>query len=590
MSEARLSPRRTRQGTFVLADHRGRLRGATLVMAIVLSLFAGRLLQLQGLDASAYAQAAESTRIRTQELPAVRGSITDVHGVALATSVESRNVTADQVLIAESSAGPRGAAEKLAPVLGLDVEALTELLTGDDRFVFVAKGITPELWRTVSELGVVGIFSESDSERTYPAGELAANVVGFIGEEGQGMAGLEYTLEERLTGVDGKRTYQRGPDGRRIATAESTLLEPVPGDDVRLTLDRDIQWAAQNAIAAATEKFQAESGSVVAYDVRTGDILAMATVPTLDPNEAGSAEEVELGNRVVADAYEPGSTGKVLTAAALIEEGAVTPSTPVQVPARLSRAGKSFKDWEVARSSNMTYAGTLARSSNIGTILAAEELGIEKLPPYFEAFGLGQPTGLGLPGENPGAVRPVEDWSGTTGYTMTFGQGYSVNLVQMASVFATVANGGVRVEPRIVDGWTDAAGTWHAAPASGEHRVVSEQTATTVAEMMEGVITEGGTAPGAAVPGYRVAGKTGTAQRYVEGCGYCGFTMSFMGFAPADDPQIAVAVVLQEPQGSTGGGSSAGPVFAEVMSFALQSRRVPPSGSASPMLPLTTDG
>ena len=574
----------------MLADSRHRLRAATVVMAIVLSLFIGRLFQLQGLDAAAYAAEAEEKRSIQVELLARRGDITDVHGTALATSIDARNVTADQRLVAASTLGPRGVAATLAPMLGLGVEEVSATLTGDRRFTYVAKNIEPELWSKIHALGLPGIFSQQTHRRTYPAGDLAANVIGFVGSEGEGLAGLESSLNAALTGVAGEATYEVSPQGGRVAVAESTLVEPQPGQDITLTLDRDIQWFAQAAIARQVQAYQAASGTVVVLDARTGKIRALATAPTFDPNDPQAAPAENRGNRPVAEAFEPGSTGKVITAAALIEAGAVTPGTPLEVPNRLVRSNKSFKDFQDHETQNLTFAGALAKSSNIGMILAAERLGLDKLYPMFGAFGLAEPTGLGLPGENPGKVLAPRQWSGTTGATMTFGQGYSANAVQMASVFAIIANGGVRLPPVLVESTSGPDGTQSSAAEPDGTRVVSEQTARTVTEMLEGVVTEGGTAPAAAIPGYRVAGKTGTAQRYDPDCScYAGYTMSFIGFAPADDPALVVAVILQDPQGATGGGSSSAPVFSDVMSFALQSERIPPTGASSPMLPLTVD-
>jgi cell division protein FtsI (penicillin-binding protein 3) len=558
-------------------------------MGIVLSLFAGRLMQLQGLEASAYASEAEQGRLTTVTLPATRGTISDASGIAFATTVEARDVTADQQLVAEGSLGPRGTAEVLAPLLDLDVDELTTTLTGDRRFVYLAKEVTPQVWRSISEERLPGIFSEKTSKRVYPAGALAANVVGFVGADGAGLGGLEYALDDVLAGVSGHATYEAA-GGRRLAGSRAAV-EPVPGRDVSLTLDRDIQYIAQNAITRQVETYGAESGTVVVIEVGTGKVRALATAPTFDPNDPGASPEQDRGNRALTEAYEPGSTGKVLTAAAVIEEGAVAPDDVLEVPNRLQRGGKSFKDWEDHATLQLTYTGTLARSSNIGTILAAEQMGLEKLHPYLQAFGIGQETGLALPGEQPGSLPAVENWSATTGYTLAFGQGYSVNSVQMANAIATIAGGGVYVAPSLVEAVGDADGEMAPVPAPETRRVVSEETADTVTLMMEAVTGEGGTAPSARIPGYRVAGKTGTAQRFNPDCGcYRGFTMSFMGFAPADDPAYVVAVALQDPTSGSGGGSTGGPVFAEIMSFALQKGRVPPTGAQPPEQRITADG
>ncbi|HEX6919724.1 MAG TPA: penicillin-binding protein 2 [Actinomycetes bacterium] len=572
-----------------LADSRRRLRSAVLVLAIVLSLFGGRLVQLQGLDATAYAHEAEKGRLRTVVLPAARGAITDRHGVALATTVAAVNITADQTLVED----PKATAEALAPVLRLPASQLQTTLTGTSRFVYVARSVTPQVWAQVRDLdlpgtdGLPGIFGEQTSERVYPSGTTGANIVGFVGADGKGLGGLEYSLDATLAGKDGEVTFERGAGGRRIPTGETLEHDAVPGQDVRLTIDRDIQWVAQDAIAKKVKETGAESGTVIVMDPQTGDLLAMATAPTFDPNRPGAAPAAARGNRALTEPYEPGSTGKVMTAAAVLEEGAATPATTVTVPNRLERAGKTFKDFRDHPTQHLTYAGTIAKSSNIGTILVAERMGLTKLYPYFDKFGVGHPTGLGFPGEATGQLPKPSTWSKTTGYTMAFGQGYSVNTVQMASVFATIANDGVRMPPRLVDGLGDGDGGMRTVQRPAGTRVVSAKTAGTVRLMMETVLGEGGTAPLARVPGYRVAGKTGTAQRFNPSCGcYRGYTMSFIGLAPVDKPRLVVAVTLQAPKSGIGGGSTAGPVFRDVMSFALQSRRVPPTGTKPPGLRL----
>jgi cell division protein FtsI (penicillin-binding protein 3) len=566
-----------------LADSQRRLRGAVLILGVVLSLFAGRLVQLQGLDATTYAAEAEAGRLRTAVLPAVRGTITDRNGVALATTVAAVNVTADQTLVSD----PQAESLALAPLLGVDAAQLQATLTGTKRFVYVAKTVTPELWKKVRSLnlpdttGLPGIFGEATSKRIYPGGDTGANVVGFVGADGKGLGGLEYSLDKTLAGRDGKATYEMSAGGRRIPSGVDSEHDAVPGTDVALTIDRDIQWTAQKAIAQAVKATSSQSGTVIVMDPHTGDLLAMATVPTFDANDPGSAPPAALGNRALSEPYEPGSTGKVITASALLEEHAITPATHITVPNRYCRAGKCFKDFEDHGTEHLTYAGTIAKSSNIGTIRAAERLGsLTKLYPYLHKYGIGQPTGLDLPGEDDGVLPPTKQWSATSGYTMTFGQGYSVNTVQMASVFATIANDGVRVAPRLIAGTTGANGKVDPTAASSSRRVVSTTTARTIRSMLESVVEDGGTAPLAAVPGYRVGGKTGTAQRYDAACScYRGYTMSFIGMAPVDKPDLVVAVTLQAPRSAIGGGVNAGPVFKDVMSFALEALRIPPTGT-----------
>ena len=564
------------------------------MLAFVLSLFGARLVQLQGLDAPTYAAEAEQGRLRTVTLPAARGTITDRNGIALATTVAAVNVTSDQTKVVD----PAATAAVLAPVLQMDPTVLREKLTGDARFVYLAKAVTPATWRKVSALdhpdpdieGLPGIYAEQTSKRVYPAGQVGANIVGFVGADGKGLGGIEYALDSTLAGRDGTATYELSAGGRRIPSGVDTERDAIPGTDVRLTLDRDIQYVAQKAIAKAVASSQAQSGTVVVYDPKSGDLLAVATAPTFDPNDPGAAPAEDRGDRPLNEAYEPGSTGKIITASALLQEGVIAPTTPIIVPNRLYRAGKSFKDFEEHGVEHLTYTGTIAKSSNIGTIKAAERLGnLKRLYPYLKKFGVGEPTGLGLPGEQSGEIPKPGDWSATSGYTMSFGQGYSVNTVQMAEVFATVANDGLRVSPRLVASTTGPDGAVHQPPASKRTRVISPRTARTVRLMMETVLGEGGTAPLARIPGYRVGGKTGTAQRFDPACGcYRGNTLSFIGLAPVDDPGVVVAVTLQAPKVAIGGGFQGGPVFKQVASFALESLRIPPTGTKPPGLKLTT--
>jgi len=570
-----------------------------VLLLFVLSLFAARLVQLQGLDATTYAAEAEQGRLRTVSLPAVRGTITDRNGVALATTVDAVNITADQDIIARYS-DPAATARVLAPVLDMDASVLQERLTGEAKFVYVARKVAPKTWREVRELdhpdekieGLPGIFGEKTSRRVYPAGKVAANVVGYVGADNKGLGGLEYAMDDVLAGRDGTATYELSAGGRRIPSGVDTERDAVPGRDVRLTIDRDIQFVAQKAIAKAVADTRSESGTVIVLDPRNGDLLAMATAPTFDANHPGEAPAADRGNRPLTEPYEPGSTGKVLTASALLEEGVITPKTPIVVPNRLTRADKTFKDFEDHPVQHLTYAGTIAKSSNIGTIRSAERLGnLKRMYPYLKRFGIGQPTGLGLPAEASGYMLKPREWSATTGYTTTFGQGYSVNTVQMASAIGTVANEGVRVSPRLVASTTDPTGQVHRTAEGTRTRVVSAKTAETVRLMMETVTNDGGTAPLAHIPGYRVGGKTGTAQRFNTACGcYSGYTMSFIGLAPVDDPQLVVAVTLQAPRSALGGGVNAGPVFKQVASFALETLRIPPTGTKRPHIKLTTNG
>lgn len=581
-------------GTMRLADSGRRLQIIVLVIAFLLSLFAGRLLQLQGVNASAYAAQAEEERRRIVTLPASRGDITDVDGVALATTVEARDVTADPSLVTD----PAATAAALARLLGGKAAALEAKLRSDGRYVLLARQVSPERARAVLALDVdpdqegqqlPGIFAIRAHKRVYPSGDLAGSIVGFVGRDGHGLAGMELAAEDRLAGRDGRATYETAL-GRRLPSGATDAEQPVPGADVRLTIDRDVQWMAQRTIATKVTEVAAESGTVVVMEVDTGRLLALATAPAVDPRRPGDSPAADRGNRSLSEVYEPGSTGKAITAAAVIEEGAAGPRTKFTVPPQLYRGGNEFNDHSPHGTLKMTLAGVLAQSSNLGTILATERLGKrrdEVLHHYLQAFGVGQPTGLDFPGASTGLLPALADWSATTSYTLPFGQGYSVNTVQMASAYAILAAGGVRVQPSVVAGWVAPDGSYTPAPAPQRRRVVSESTADQVSRMLEMVVGEGGTAPNAAIPGYRVAGKTGTANRVdPQTGGYRGYTASFIGYAPADDPAYVVAVTLQDPTRGYYGGQLAGPVFKEVLSFVLASERVPPTGTRPPSMRL----
>jgi len=565
-------------------DPRRRLVTVGVLVAMVMSLFAGRLLQLQGVEAAAYAATAEAERLRTVTISATRGAITDTHGIALATTVDAVNVTADQTQIAD----PVAVAAALAPVLGEPLKAIQAKLVGDARFAYVAMDITPRRWDAIAALRLPGIYSEPTSRRVYPQGSLGAALLGFVGSDGRGLDGLEDSWDRQLAGKDGQITYESAAGGRQIPSADSETEESIPGVDVQLTIDRDIQFIAERAIRAKVNESNADSGTVVAMDPRTGEVLALATYPSFKPSDPTAAPEANRGNRAVSEIYEPGSTSKVMTMAAALDAGAVKPTTKIEVPPVLYRGGDDFNDHTPHGTLHLTATGVLAQSSNIGTILIAERLGDEGLYSYLRKFGMGSTSGLDVPGESAGILPRVDDWGPTNSATIAFGQGLSLNAVQSTSVFATIANDGVRVEPTVVAGTTGPDGSFVPEQPPERHRVVSAATAKTLRQMMETVVSDQGTAPMAQIPGYRVAGKTGTAERVDESCGcYRGYTASFVGFAPADKPAVVVSVTLQDPKNGRYGGLLGGPVFKRVSSFALQSQQVPPTSKSGPTLRLT---
>jgi len=569
------------------------------ITVFVLTVFAAQLVRVQVFDASAVQQAALTKRQATVVLPAVRGQIVDSRGTVLATSVERRTITVNQLAIAKYErvidgkrvqVGAVGAAQRLAPLLGTTPEALVSELVGTKPYTIIAKGVTPLVWRDINAMGIPGVLSEVTFEREYPAGMSTAPLVGFVGSDGAGGGGLEYQYQRQLAGTPGEEVYERTKDGRVIPWGSQSTVPATDGSTVRLTIDADLQWYAQNALAAQVAHVGAKSGYVVVMEAKTGKLRAVASYPSFDPGNVGRTRMGDLANPAFVDAYEPGSTGKVMSLSAAIEEKVVTPTTGVIVPNRIKRSDKTFKDHIDHETQQLTVAGVLAKSSNIGTILATEGVPASTLDRYFRSFGIGAKTSVDFPGESAGLLATPDKLSGSQRYTVMFGQGYSLTSVQAAGVFQTIANGGVRVPPTLVESTTAADGTVTPTPAREGIRVVSEPTAKQVSQMLEEVTLPGGTAPMVAIDGYRVAGKTGTANRYEDAAGgYSGYTVSFIGYAPADDPQFVVAVTVQKPAlDSPGSGAICGPVFKSVMTYALQAYQIPPNGAPSPTIPLTT--
>ena len=568
-----------------LESPKKRIRFMTVIFLFVMSLYMARLVDLQVVRGPELAAVAQNSRLETLALPALRGNFTDTNGVPMATTVMARNVTVDPTLIKD----PAETAAKLSPILGIPIKTIVSALTVDSRFSYVAKRVTPETWKTVAALEIPGVFSEPTTNRVYPNGTLAASVLGFVGAEGTGLGGLEYGLNDQLMGQDGKLTVER-VNGREIPTSERQSIDPVNGLSVRLTLDSDLQAMLEQSLGEQVRATGAEGGVAVIMQPGTGNILAMATYPTFDPNNPFAMDEKSKRNTTVTDVFEPGSTSKVMTMAAVIEEGGANPGTKYTVENRLSRGGTSFKDYKNHKTEQLTLAGVLAKSSNIGTILASESIGENKFYDYLKKFGIGKKTGMNFPGESGGKLPDINnenEWSDTTFPTLAFGQGLSVNAVQATSVFATIANGGVRMSPRLISGYSNSEGKYEPSQTEKGVRVVSAKTAKAVREMLEVVVSADGTGKNMQIPGYRVGGKTGTANRFDEATGkYSGYTSSFIGMAPAENPALVMSVSIHNPKTSTFGSVVAGPVFKKVMTYALAHEKIPPSTTKPPKLPV----
>ena len=567
-----------------------RIRKIVAIAIVIFLLFGLRLIEIQAIRASGYVKKAEVELSKSATLLAPRGTIYDINGVELARSISAMNIAVDQTVVND----PAAAAQVVAPILNMTPSQLQPDLTGERRYVLIAKDITPETWRQVNQAikdyntqilktkdgiskRIGGFVPERSFIRDYPSGKLTSSLIGITNDQGSGASGIESSLNSLLAGTNGKYIYANGR-GNIIPGSEQVSVEAKSGTSVRLTIDRDVQWVAQNAINQAVASSRAESGTVIVMDPKTGAILAQASAPTFDPNISSTITLNKLRNPAVQEVYEPGSTGKVITVAAAMQEGLVTPQSIFTIPYKMKVADEYFHDHEKHPTQRLTTTGLLAVSSNTGSIQIGQKLGKETLYNYLRKFGIGQSTNSKLPGESAGILHPVKEWSGTSLPTIAFGQGYSLTAMQATSVFATIANDGVRVSPSILAGVVDESGKYTPAKENESVRVLSSQTASNMRAMMESVVSSNGTAPAAAISGYRIAGKTGTANRFNTACKcYSGYTASFIGFAPADQPKYVISVTIQDPKGMHWGGALAGPVFKKVMSFVLQSERVQPT-------------
>ena len=576
-----------------------RIRKVVAILIVVFLLFGLRLIDIQAIRAKGFVDRANNELSKSATLLAPRGTIFDINGVELARSISAINIAVDQTVVND----PITAAKILAPILGMTAGQLLPDLTGERRYVLIAKDITPGKWREVNSAiesynaqvlkskdgiskRIGGFVPERSYIRDYPSGAITSSLIGIINDQGTGAAGIESSLNGLLSGVNGKYIYANGR-GNIIPGSEQVSIEAKSGTSIRLTIDRDVQWVAQNAISQAVASSRAKSGTVIVMDPKTGAILAQASAPTFDPSSNSITQE-KLKNPAVQEVYEPGSTGKVITVAAAMQEGLVSPDTVFTIPYSMKVSDSVFSDHEKHPTQRLTTTGLLAVSSNTGSIQIGQKLGKDNLYNYLRKFGIGESTNSKLPGESVGILHPVKDWSGTSLPTISFGQGYSLTSIQATSVFATIANDGVRVKPSILAGVVDESGKYTPAKPNESVKVLSPETAINLRAMMESVVSKDGTAPTAAIPGYRVAGKTGTAMRYNSACScYSGYTASFIGFAPADQPKYVVSVTIQDPKGMHWGGVLAGPVFKKVMSFVLQNERIKPTPTADTFFTLT---
>lgn len=523
---------------------------------------------LQAVRAGDLDRLAASQHRETITIPARRGSILDRTGVELAIGERAITVYANPRQIED----PRAVAFEAGKALDIAPAKLVPILADRSKgFVYLARKADAGAAEELQEQGIVGLGFYPEERRTYPLRNVAAEVVGYAGTENRGLAGLELALDKTLAGTDGEKTIVRDPLGNELNVVDES--EAVDGRDVRLTIDNTLQRHVERVLAETRERWNAKATTAVVLDPRTGGILAMGVEPGFDANRFPNVPRDRQRNRAVTDTFEPGSTFKVVTVSAALETGMVTPRTRYTLPDTIEVADRVISDAVPRGTEEFTVSEIISRSSNVGTITLALGLGRTKLAEWIEKFGFGRPTGIEYPGETEGIVVPPELWSGSTIGNVPIGHGIAVTPLQMAQVYGAIANDGVAMPPRLVE---SVAGE-EPKPVEGS-RIVSEETAAAVTRMLRGVVSAGSGVE-AAVPGYRVAGKTGTAAKPdpIEG-GYSDtrYVASFAGFAPADNPRFVVLVTVDEPSGTIWGGTAAAPAFREIATFALQYLRVPP--------------
>jgi cell division protein FtsI (penicillin-binding protein 3) len=568
-----------------------RLTATMLVLFAVVIAFSLRLVDIQVVQASTLNENAAGKRSIDEVTYGTRGSIVDEDGTVLAYSVNRYDIkVAPNILL------KRGVTERLTDNLAdigkltrQDPDELLKILSKDpeSNFAYLLKGIDTETFRAVRELGIAGLYFDPRPTRIYPNGAIAGNLVGFVGTDGA-QAGTELMQDECLASTNGRSIYERSADGIPLPNSTVTLEEPVDGGTVRLTIDSDLQWFAQQTLAEQAIATKSDWATAWVVRIQDGHIMAAADWPTVDPNDVNGAPRDALGSRAFTHPYEPGSTFKAMSMAMLLDAGVAAANTEVVAKGRFElRTGEVISDAWDHEDLNYTLAGVLVNSSNTGVSALVDRLSPEVRYEYLEKFGVGQKTAVGFNGESGGISRPVEDWQGPDRYNIMFGQGVSATTAQVAGIYQTLGNGGVRMPLTLIEGCEKPDGTFQATEAPEPVRVVSEYAADSIVQILENTVSQGGLSQTVDIPGYRVAAKTGTAEVAKAGIGYTSDRIvSVAGVAPAEDPEYAVIVTLGLPD-TIKTSAAAAPTFSKIMSQTLTTFRVTPSTEPAPQIPLT---
>lgn len=578
----------------------GRSLAVLIIFFFGLMACAIRLVDLQIIKAPTLATEGEAVRTSQTGIAAKRGSITDATGTILADSILTYNIAVNQINLrsyvhSETTKengvektkvvgrGPVEAARQLAPLLHMSEAELGGLFLGDSTYTYVKRNVDAVTYREIRALDIYGIEWEATYERTFPNGNVAAPVIGTVNAEGVGSSGMESQFNTLLTGTPGSQQYEIAPNGAIIPGAKKTTVEPVDGGSLQLTLHADLQHLVQDMLDARVEHHKAEWGTVVVEDVTTGEILVMADSESTIPDNANPQPVASVQYTV-----EPGSVGKVVTFAAALDAGTITPTSVFNVPYSLDLldAGGPITDFHEHDGETLTATGILAESSNTGTVLVGQTLSNEQRYDMMKAVGFGDLTGVELAGETTGILRPPSEWAGRDQYVSMFGQSYSVSPLQETSFMSTIANGGVRIPPRLVKSWTNADGTVETPEEPKPTQAMKADTAQNLMLMMESVVEDHlGTAGAAKVDGYRVGVKTGTADIVVNG--QHGIVSTTAGLLPVEAPRLAISVVLYNPKVAYISSDSSAPLFGEVAQASVRNLGIPASTTPASLFPTT---
>lgn len=551
-----------------LIERRIGLLSAIFLLAFVLAI--GRAGKLMVVDHASLKERATGQQVGDLTVPAPRGAILDRNGSEMAVSTDAADISATPYLIEDA---PK-VAQQLAPLLKQTTQEISaKLADRESGFVYLGRSVPGRDAEKIRKLGIAGVDVMATTRRFYPSDTTAAQLLGFVGTEGKGLSGLEYAWEDKLHGIDGQRRIVKDGAGDPISTIDTAKVQP--GKDLELTIDAQLQLHTEGVLARVAKKFMPKGASAIVMDPRNGEVLAMANYPKLDINNPGESVPEAQQNRAIGFTYEPGSTFKAVTVGGALEEGKVTPSTMFDLPPTLQVEDRVIKESHDRGGISLDVSGIVAQSSNVGTVLIGRTLGEEHFDNWVHKFGFGKPTGIDLKGEEQGLVIGHEEYSGVSAANFAIGQGLSVTPIQMATAYSAIANGGTLRPPHVVK----RVGGEPADIPAGK-RVISGKTSAQLRSMLEGVLGAGGTASEAAIPGYALAGKTGTAQKFDTTLGEyskSNYVASFIGFAPAKKPELLVSVVVDEPRGAIYGGDVAAPAFQEILNFALPYMKIPPS-------------